>query len=106
MWIKIQFSPPCENTLLVSRHPARLLLRHKVGKVPNHLPDEPALCPSVVKCAEVLPHEVGLELLREADRGEGVEAVFFFLSVFSSFLSVFPLVSVFIFFICFYLLPD
>ena len=71
---RYKFSPPCEKTFLVARHPPRLLLGHKVCKVPHHLPDEPPLRPSIVKRPEVLPHEVVLELLREADGGEGVEA--------------------------------
>ena len=70
----VNFSPPCENTLLVPCHPPRLLLGHEVCKVPNHLPDEPALRLCIVERPEVLLHEVVLELLREADRGEGVEA--------------------------------
>ena len=66
--------PPCENTFLVASNPPSLLLGHEVSKVPNHLPDEPALSLGVVKRPEVFPHEVVLELLGEADGGEGVEA--------------------------------
>ena len=71
---KYQTFSPCENTFLVARHPLWLLLRHKVCKVPNHLPNEPALRPSIVKRPKVFPHEIVLELLREADGGEGVES--------------------------------
>ena len=70
----ISTSLPCENPLLVASNPLHLLLGHEIGKVPHHLPDEPALRLRIVKSSEVFAHEVVLELLGEGNRGKAVKA--------------------------------